>query len=102
MPGVSSIRVVFVMGTAEFDLDTSILAVEEIVRTAQQSTGFKCIRTIRRTCKLLMSPIASQTSSGTTACTKQNLANRKVLDASAARKLPKNFTHCQVGAAKPG
>jgi hypothetical protein len=38
----------------------------------------------------------------TTACTKQNLANRKVFDSSAACKAAEELTQCQLGAAKLG
>ncbi|KAJ9129828.1 Heavy metal translocating P-type ATPase [Coniochaeta hoffmannii] len=41
---VSAVRVNFVMGHAEFSVDTTITTAEEIVREAQRATGFHCTR----------------------------------------------------------
>ena len=42
VPGVSSVRVNFVMGRAEFLLDTSVTSVINAVRAAEHGTGFTC------------------------------------------------------------
>jgi Cd2+-exporting ATPase len=44
IPGVSNIRVTFVMGTADFDLDNSMMRVEDVLLKAEKATGFKCAR----------------------------------------------------------
>ena len=44
IPGVSAVRVNFVMGHAEFSVDTTITTAEEVVREAQRATGFHCNR----------------------------------------------------------
>lgn len=41
-PAVSSIRVNFVMGTAEFDVDTSQVLASDIVRAVHKTTSFNC------------------------------------------------------------
>lgn len=43
-PGVSHIQVNFVMGKAQFQLNTTINSVERVVRTAERATGFRCAR----------------------------------------------------------
>ncbi|KAJ9645902.1 hypothetical protein H2199_002945 [Coniosporium tulheliwenetii] len=45
IPGISNVQVSFVMGSADFDVDPSMSKVEDIVRTAQKATGFRCART---------------------------------------------------------
>ncbi|KHO00451.1 cation transport ATPase [Metarhizium album ARSEF 1941] len=42
--GVSSVKVNFVMGHAEFELDTSVTTVTEVVRAAERATNFRCNR----------------------------------------------------------
>lgn len=44
LPGVSSVRVNFVMGSAEFSLDTSVATPDEAMRAAEKATGFRCTR----------------------------------------------------------
>ncbi|MCJ1365190.1 hypothetical protein MMC16_004311 [Acarospora aff. strigata] len=46
IPGVHNVRTVFVMGTTDFDLDISIITVEEAIRTGERGTGFKCARIV--------------------------------------------------------
>lgn len=57
-PAVSGIRVNFVMGTAEFDVDTSIVLVSDIVRAIRKTTNFNCttITTVDHYLDLLVSP----------------------------------------------
>ncbi|KAI8219556.1 P-type cation-transporting ATPase [Colletotrichum sp. SAR 10_96] len=43
-PGVSGVRVNFVMGNAEFDFDSSIGKAEDVIRSAERATGFHCTR----------------------------------------------------------
>ena len=43
-PGVTSVQVDFVMGKAEFQINTQISSVEDAIRTAQRITGFRCVR----------------------------------------------------------
>ncbi|PFH61476.1 hypothetical protein XA68_17307 [Ophiocordyceps unilateralis] len=42
--GVSSVRVNFVMGSAELSLDTSITSPDGLVRAAERGSGFRCTR----------------------------------------------------------
>ncbi|KAL0933198.1 cation transport atpase [Colletotrichum truncatum] len=44
VPGVSGVRVNFVMGNAEFKLDGTAGKVEEVIRNAERATGFHCTR----------------------------------------------------------
>lgn len=44
LPGVSSVRVNFVMGSAEFSLDTSTATPDEVIRSVERATGFRCTR----------------------------------------------------------
>lgn len=44
IPGVSSVKVNFVMGNAEFEVDTSINSADEVVRAAERATNFRCNR----------------------------------------------------------
>ncbi|POR33533.1 P-type cation-transporting ATPase [Tolypocladium paradoxum] len=44
LPGVSSVRVNFVMGSAEFSLDTSAATPDEVIRGVERATGFRCTR----------------------------------------------------------
>ncbi|PNY24098.1 P-type cation-transporting ATPase [Tolypocladium capitatum] len=44
LPGVSTVRVNFVMGSAEFSLDTSAATPDEVIRSVQRATGFRCTR----------------------------------------------------------
>ncbi|KAM3530786.1 hypothetical protein NHJ13051_001226 [Beauveria bassiana] len=44
IPGVSNVRVNFVMGQAECSIDTSITTPDEVKKTAERSTGFKCTK----------------------------------------------------------
>ncbi|KXH68717.1 copper-transporting P-type ATPase [Colletotrichum salicis] len=44
MPGVSGVRVNFVMGNAEFTLDGVAGKVEDIIRNTEKATGFHCTR----------------------------------------------------------
>ncbi|KAJ6442300.1 cation transport ATPase [Purpureocillium lavendulum] len=43
-PGVSSVRVNFVMGSAEFSLDTSVNTPDEVIRGTERATGFRCTK----------------------------------------------------------
>lgn len=45
IPGVSNVRVSFVMGSADFDINPQTSKVEEVIRTAERETGFRCART---------------------------------------------------------
>ncbi|KMU90825.1 cadmium resistance protein [Coccidioides immitis H538.4] len=42
--GVFNVRVNFVMGSADFDLDTTVIQVEELIRRVTRATGFQCSR----------------------------------------------------------
>lgn len=42
--GVSNVRVNFVMGQAECSIDTSVTTPDEVIRNAQRTTGFKCVK----------------------------------------------------------
>ncbi|XP_044716437.1 e1-E2 ATPase domain-containing protein [Hirsutella rhossiliensis] len=42
--GVSSARVNFVMGCAEFCHDTSVASSDQVIRAAERATGFRCIK----------------------------------------------------------
>lgn len=42
--GVSSVRVNFVMGHAEFSVDTLVNSADEVIRTAERATNFRCHR----------------------------------------------------------
>ncbi|KAK1635124.1 copper-transporting P-type ATPase [Colletotrichum phormii] len=44
MPGVSGVRVNFVMGNAEFALDGAAGKAEDIIRNTEKATGFHCTR----------------------------------------------------------
>ncbi|KAL3956734.1 hypothetical protein ACCO45_009580, partial [Purpureocillium lilacinum] len=44
LPGVSSVRVNFVMGSAEFSLDTDVTTPDEVIRATERATGFRCTR----------------------------------------------------------
>lgn len=44
IPGVSAVRVNFVMGHADFSVNNTITTAEEVVRAAQRATGFHCSR----------------------------------------------------------
>ncbi|KAK2597353.1 hypothetical protein QQS21_006050 [Conoideocrella luteorostrata] len=44
IPGVSSVRVNFVMGHAEFSVNTSINSADEVIRAAEKATSFRCNR----------------------------------------------------------
>ncbi|KAF4778689.1 copper-transporting P-type ATPase [Colletotrichum scovillei] len=44
IPGVSGVRVNFVMGNAEFTLDGSAGKAEDIIRNTERATGFHCTR----------------------------------------------------------
>ncbi|KAK4071344.1 hypothetical protein Purlil1_13432 [Purpureocillium lilacinum] len=44
LPGVSSVRVNFVMGSAEFSLDTSVTTPDEVIRGTERATGFRCTK----------------------------------------------------------
>ncbi|KAI2285744.1 hypothetical protein LOZ03_006562, partial [Ophidiomyces ophidiicola] len=41
-PGVLNVRVNFVMGSADFDLDTNVIEVNELMRQVTRATGFQC------------------------------------------------------------
>lgn len=41
--GTENVKVIFVAGTAEFDLDTSVSLIEEVIRSAQRATGYKLV-----------------------------------------------------------
>lgn len=43
-PGVSQVRVNFVMGNADFCIDTSITRAEDVLRATEAATGFQCSR----------------------------------------------------------
>ena len=42
LPGVSSVRVNFVMGQAEFNVDTAVSSPEDIIRATTRATNFRC------------------------------------------------------------
>ncbi|KAK4194299.1 E1-E2 ATPase-domain-containing protein [Triangularia verruculosa] len=42
--GVSNVRVNFVLGTAEFSLDVANAVADDVIRTAERATGFRCAR----------------------------------------------------------
>lgn len=44
IPGVSSVRVNFVMGNAEFSVNKSINTPDEVIRAAERATNFRCNR----------------------------------------------------------
>ncbi|OAA47983.1 cation transport ATPase [Cordyceps fumosorosea ARSEF 2679] len=44
IPGVSNVRVNFVMGQAECSIDTSMMGPDEVIKTAERATGFKCTK----------------------------------------------------------
>lgn len=44
IPGVSNVRVNFVMGQAECSVETSVISPDEVIKTAERSTGFKCTK----------------------------------------------------------
>ncbi|KAF4980694.1 hypothetical protein FZEAL_3362 [Fusarium zealandicum] len=44
LPGVSGVQVNFVMGNAEFKLDSSLSTADSIIRSAERATGFHCTR----------------------------------------------------------
>ncbi|KAJ2966989.1 hypothetical protein NQ176_g9885 [Zarea fungicola] len=44
IPGVSNVRVNFVMGQAECSFDSSATSPDEIIRSAERATGFKCTK----------------------------------------------------------
>lgn len=44
LAGVSSVRVNFVMGSAEFSLDTDVTTPDEVIRATERATGFRCTR----------------------------------------------------------
>ncbi|PGH23374.1 copper-translocating P-type ATPase [Polytolypa hystricis UAMH7299] len=44
MPGVSGVRVNFVMGNAEFSIDPEVVKAEDVIRGASRATGFYCTR----------------------------------------------------------
>ncbi|UNI22330.1 hypothetical protein JDV02_008228 [Purpureocillium takamizusanense] len=44
LPGVSLVRVNFVMGSAEFSLDASVTTPDEVIRATERATGFRCTR----------------------------------------------------------
>src|SRR6201999_2902018 len=39
--GTENVKVIFITGTAEFDLDTDVNALDNVIRSAQQATGYK-------------------------------------------------------------
>ncbi|WEW61602.1 heavy metal translocating P-type ATPase [Emydomyces testavorans] len=43
-PGLYNVRVNFVMGSADFDLNTHVIGVEELIRRVTRATGFQCSR----------------------------------------------------------
>ena len=43
VPGTMNVKVVFVAGTAELDLNTGVSALEEVIRSAQRATGYKLV-----------------------------------------------------------
>ena len=44
IPGVTHVQVNFIMGKAEFQLNTMISSVEDAIRTAERVTGYRCAR----------------------------------------------------------
>lgn len=75
MAGISNVQVVFVTGMAEFDLDSKVVAVEDVVRRAERATGLRCSRVIteNQTLDVLMDVDAAKqfsynTPLGVTAC----------------------------------
>lgn len=44
LPGVSNVRVNFVMGQAECSVDTSTTTPDEVIKNAERATGFKCTK----------------------------------------------------------
>lgn len=42
LPGVSTVRVNFVMGSAECSYDSTVTSAEDIIRSSERGTGFKC------------------------------------------------------------
>ncbi|KAJ3472792.1 hypothetical protein NLG97_g10714 [Lecanicillium saksenae] len=44
LPGVSNVRVNFVMGQAECSVDTSVTTPDEVMKNAERATGFKCTK----------------------------------------------------------
>ncbi|KFY31879.1 hypothetical protein V493_00718 [Pseudogymnoascus sp. VKM F-4281 (FW-2241)] len=46
MSGISNVQVVFVTGMAEFDLDSEVVAVEDVILKAERATGLRCSRVI--------------------------------------------------------
>ncbi|GAO13606.1 hypothetical protein UVI_02015240 [Ustilaginoidea virens] len=44
IPGVSSVRVNFVMGHAEFSVNTSVITADQVIRAAERATNFRCHR----------------------------------------------------------
>ncbi|KAK5527419.1 hypothetical protein LTR23_011269, partial [Exophiala sp. CCFEE 6169] len=41
--GTDNVKVIFVAGAAQFDLDTNIIVLDEVIRRAQRATGYKLI-----------------------------------------------------------
>jgi len=75
MAGISNVQVVFVTGMAEFDLDSKVVAVEDVIRRAERATGLRCSRVItdNQTLDVLMDVDAAKqfsynTPLGVTAC----------------------------------
>lgn len=44
IPGVSGVRVNFVMGSAECSVNTSVVSPDDVIRNAERGTGFKCTK----------------------------------------------------------
>lgn len=42
LPGVTSVRVNFVMGNAECSYDATVTSIDDIIRNSEKATGFKC------------------------------------------------------------
>ena len=62
LPGVSNIRVVFVSGRADFDLDPSVISVTDAISRAQAASGFEIsrIRSEYQTIDVLMNKDVTQ------------------------------------------
>lgn len=44
IPRLSNVRVSFVMGSDDFDLDPQLTKVEDVIQTAERAMGFRCVR----------------------------------------------------------